>query len=460
MNKLRERTGKYYTEVFWLLVHIGLGVLFSYARPLAKLFVPILIIQAFVYIFRTKNKNNEVLLICSYLAGADVFMKMTGGLFFSELMKYMIIILMIIGMFYQGISKKSFWYILYVVLLFPGVFVSGIHPLSFEAEFRKVIAFNLSGPVCAGVCAIYCMDKEISYKEISKILYWFLLPVIGMTTYMALYRSNLTTVFLNTTSNFEASGGYGPNQVSVILGVGVFILLFRYLLCSEFLWLKVLNACLLGYLTYRGLLTFSRGGMLTALAAIVPFVFFIVNYGGVKMKSNAIKTLGGLSVLLFLIWGYSNIISNGLLEKRYNNEDALGREKEDALGGREELISYELEAFNENPFLGIGVGNNKYYREDESGIEAASHNEITRIVAEHGLFGLFAFFILFLTPLVRFWVVHRNILAMSFFIFWFLTINHNATRISAPLFLYGLSVITLYQKKDEEREKERTVHRQ
>ncbi|GLB50852.1 O-antigen ligase family protein [Neptunitalea lumnitzerae] len=457
MNKLKARTGQYYTEVLWLLIHIGLGMLFSFAKPLAKLYVPIILALGFIFIFKSRNKNHEVLMVCAYMAGADVFMRMTSGLFFSELMKYIIIVYMVLGIVYNNISKPAFLYIVYILLLIPGIYMSGINILNYEAEFRKVIAFNLSGPVCTGVCAIYCINKTVSYQELSRILYWFLLPIVSMTSYMALYKSDLSSLFLNTTSNFGASGGYGPNQVSVALGVGIFILLYRFLLCSEKIWLKAINAALMGYMIYRGLLTFSRGGILTAAAAIVPFLGFLYLSLGDKLKKSLFKTLGVLSLLLLIVWGYSNIVSNGLLEKRYNNQDALGREKEDALGGREELIAYELEAFNENPFLGIGVGNNKFYREDESGIEAASHNEITRLLAEHGMLGFLAFSILFITPLARFWFYHRNPLALSFFIFWFLTINHNATRISVPTFLYALSVITLYNDNSK---KESTVHRE
>ena len=35
-----------------------------------------------------------------------------------------------------------------------------------------------------------------------------------------------------------------------------------------------------------------------------------------------------------------------------------------------------------------------------TGIEAASHNEITRLLAEHGVFGILAFMILLFTPLI------------------------------------------------------------
>jgi len=38
-----------------------------------------------------------------------------------------------------------------------------------------------------------------------------------------------------------------------------------------------------------------------------------------------------------------------LIEKRYANQDAAGREKEDRLGGREQIASTELQMFMEKP---------------------------------------------------------------------------------------------------------------
>lgn len=453
MRSLKERTGQYYIEIVWLLLHAGLGLLFLLMRPLARIFVPVVLVYGLIYLIKTRNRNNEVLIICGYLAGADVFFRMTNGLIFSEEIKYSIILFMLIAIVFGNISNKGYWYIAYLVLLIPGIFYSGFNTLSYEAEFRKIIAFNLSGPVCAGICALYCIGKRVTYSQLSQILYWFLMPVISMLVYITFFQADIRMTFMDTTSNFAVSGGYGPNQVSVVLGVGMFILLYRYLFYSPVLWLKVLNIAILAYTIYRGLITFSRGGVLTALFGIIAFFLSLTLLGREKVRGYLLKSLGILGIVLLGVWGYSNVVSNGLLVKRYYNQDAAGRDKEDELGGREELISYELMAFNESPFLGIGVGNNKFYREDASDIEAATHNEITRLMAEHGMFGIFAFAILFLVPLFNFWLVHRNAFALVFFIFWFLTINHNATRIAVPSFLYGLSVIILYNEKSD-------IHRQ
>ena len=96
------------------------------------------------------------------------------------------------------------------------------------------------------------------------------------------------------------------------------------------------------------------------------------------------------------------------------------------------------------------MGNGKYKRQFENvGVTAASHNEITRLIEEHGLIGVIILLILIFVPLVHFYnsTNYQRAFLCSFFVFWFLTINHSAMRIVFPSFIYGLSLIQI--KKDE-----------
>jgi O-antigen ligase len=111
------------------------------------------------------------------------------------------------------------------------------------------------------------------------------------------------------------------------------------------------------------------------------------------------------------------------------------------LTGRERLIASEFKMFLDNPVLGIGVGKNKEYRLETTGVDAASHNEITRMLAGHGLFGLLALVILLFTPFFLYLNNRQNIFVISFLVFWLLTINHAAMRLAAPAFVYALSLL-------------------
>ena len=141
------------------------------------------------------------------------------------------------------------------------------------------------------------------------------------------------------------------------------------------------------------------------------------------------------------VWGYSSIQTNGLINKRYANQDAKGREKESKFTGREVLFESEIDMFLDNPFMGVGVGRNKEIRKKETGIVSASHNELTRMLAEHGTFGILGLLILFLTPLILYASHPQHLMAFSFYAFWLLTINHAAMRLAAPAFIYSLSLL-------------------
>jgi O-antigen ligase len=261
-------------------------------------------------------------------------------------------------------------------------------------------------------------------------------------------------VITGTASNFETSGGYGPNQVATMLGFGVFVFFVQFLLNSKSIILQGLNGFLILAFAFRGIVTFSRGGIITGVVMIVVLlgVLYLQGNNRIKPKIGLVVILSFLAALA--VWGYSSIQTSGMINKRYANEDARGRAKKSQLSGRETLIETELQMFLNHPVFGVGVGKNKEIRIEQTGIDSASHNELTRMLAEHGSLGLLGLLILFFTPLVL-WIDNRqNIFALSFFCFWLLTINHAAMRLAAPAFIYALSLLKVYTLETP------TVHRE
>jgi hypothetical protein len=331
----------------------------------------------------------------------------------------------------------------FLLLLTPGI-VLGTITLSLDADIRKDIAFNMSGPFCLGISAIYCYQRKITQMEIDSVLFCILCPIISIVTYMFLYAPSIKEIVTGTSSNFAASGGFGPNQVSTIIGLGVFIIFSRILLMSKSKLVLMVNFFILLILTFRGIVTFSRGGMFTAGIMIV-FLFYIlytVSYD--KAKTKIFVALGITILTLSIVWAYSLSQTNGLIEKRYSNRDAAGRQKSDKIGGREELAGFEIAMFLDNPISGVGAGKSREIKKEFIGEDVASHNEITRMLAEHGALGIMAILILLITPLALYVNNKRHIYLLPFFLFWFLTINHAAMRLAAPAFIYALSLLDVY----------------
>lgn len=438
-----QNSGKQITYIGLIGLHIAIGFAVYLFPLLSKVYGLLAVLTGFLIVLKTSNKHNEVLYISGYLVGIEVLLRMTGGNFLSEFSKYSITFFMILGILYSSFSRSSIPYWIYLLILIPGVVVSTT-TLDIGTDVRKAIAFNITGPVCLGVSAIYAYRRRISLEELSNVLLAVVLPILSTVCYLFFYTPDVKDVVTGTSSNFETSGGFGPNQVSTILGLGFFIFFARMLLNSSNKRYLFINLFFALVITFRAIVTFSRGGVITGIAMIVVLLgtLYLLANVQTKLKLNIViilTVLAGMGV-----WAYSSLQTSGLIDKRYANQDAAGREKTDRLGGREQIASTELQMFLDNPILGIGVGKNKEYREETTGIKAASHNELTRMLAEHGSLGIFAILILFFTPLVLYVDNRQHFYLLSLFIFWLLTINHAAMRLAAPAFIYSLTLLKVY----------------
>ena len=436
-----------------LLVHAGFAFA-EYTFGFISMFLLLGIVTYFVIrIFSNNNRNDEVLIAAAYMTGIEVFSRMTGGAISYEFAKYAVMGFLVIGMFYRGFNRNSWPYLFYIVFLIPGIFFSAMN-LDYDTSVVKALASNLSGPVCLGISALYCYDRKISNERLQHILLALLLPIITTTVYLYLFTPSIRDVVTGTQSNFEASGGFGPNQVSTILGLGILILFSRLFMFKSKL-LNIIDVSLLGLIAYRAIVTFSRGGVITALICITVFFLVYMKNSNSKVRTESLPKILAIVGMILAVWVWSSLSTGGLIDKRYANEDASGRAKQDLTTGRADLFNSELDAFYKFPLTGIGVGKIKEYRLEQTGRESASHNEVSRILSEHGLFGLMALAVLLLKPLIVRFKNRSNLFLFSFVVFWFLTINHSSMRLVAPAFVYGLAVLTIVRER-----KKTTIHRQ
>ncbi len=427
------------------LIFIGAHIFIGYActfnffpTPFAYLVVALAIGLA---IF-SANRNEESTLLAAYMVGVEVFLRMTKGAPLFETGKYSVILLLIIGLVLgQTRQKLTLSYVFYLLLLLLGIVFTQVP----EGEsLRRSIAFNLSGPFMLGVCALYFYKRSFTIEQLYNTMYMALLPMFSMITYMYFRTPDLREIAFGGVSLGETSGGFGPNQVATAIGFGMFIIGAFILTKRKLSGFIFLDALFLMYFTYRGLLTFSRGGVITGIIAFVLFAFFLVlhqrNFGKLiqYVVVGAIFSLG--------IWLYTSDVTGGMIYNRYTGRNASGIKKEDASAGRFKIITTQLESFKDAPLFGIGVGNGKYKRElSGNKVTAASHNELTRLIEEHGMVGLVMLLILFVSPLGQFSRInnYQRAFVIPFLVFWFLTINHSAMRIAFPGFIYGLSLINI-----------------
>lgn len=443
-------------SIKYILLHLLIGFGVFLFRPMSFGYSALILLLGIFFIIKNRNKNNEALYWAAYVVAAEVFLRMTKGNIGNEFAKYCIIIFSILGIFFSGISRKAFIYFLFLLLLIPGLILGAIE-ISFDAEFRKVVAFNLLGAISLGISCLYTTEKKITLNDFDKLTCWMLYPIMAMTLYVILYNPDIREVVTGTDSNSATSGGFGPNQVSTIFGLGIFLAFIRFLFFSKTLTWQLFHLFLFLLFTFRGIITFSRGGVITG---VVMILFLLLAVFPLISRKGKLKISFASMLLVFsgvIIFAYSMFQTGGLILNRYKGEDSLGREKQSRFSGREQLVESDLTMFLENPILGVGVGKNKEYREETTGIKAASHNEITRMLAEHGTFGILALLILFSVPFVYYFNWNRKYIFMiPFFLFWLLTINHAAMRTAAPAFIYAL---TLLKFEFTNKENETSLHR-
>ena len=431
-----------HNKLLFICIHLVIGFIAT-ILPIGKIYTLLIIVTSIIIILITRNKNEEALYLLSYLVGAEIFIRAIDGAILYETGKYGLILFSLLGIFLGPIKGKiSISLLIYILLLSIGIMFTQVPP---GESIRKAIAFNLSGPISLAIFALYCNFRHITIKELNQLLFFVLLPIFSMISLVYFKTPSLEDLVFTTSSNFDTSGGFGPNQVSTMIGVGTFIIAIFIILrvqLSKYLFLDII---FLAYFTYRGLLTFSRGGMLTAGVALVAFIGCIVLHKRLTFKKLFLYT--SVSFALFIgVWLYTTNITGGLILNRYAGKNAKGVQKKDASAGRGAIFEGQLESFYEAPFFGIGVGNGKYKRiESNIKVTAAAHNEVSRLLEEQGLLGFIALLILLIKPLVNiyFGTMYQRSFLISFYLFWFLTINHSAMRLAFPAFVYGLSLIKI-----------------
>lgn len=430
-----------------ILFHVGIGFLVFLFPFVSKIYGYSIFILGVFLVIKRQNKGNEALMAAAYVVGSEVFLRMTGGNPSYEISKYGVMLFIFIGMYFSGFSRNAIPYWIFLLLLIPGIVMSTV-VLNFETDVKKAIAFNISGPVCLGMASLYTFRKKISLDQMNSILLCMGLPIVSCMVYLIFYTPNVRDVITSTQSNFETSGGFGPNQVATVMGLGMFIFFSRIILESRTKYMVIINLIVALSISYRGIVTFSRGGMITGFLMILLLLFFLYkksNFNG-RVKLNYLITL--IAITMIAVWTYTSFQTGGLIDKRYANKDAAGRVKESQLTGREDLAKGEIEIFLENPIFGVGVGKGVEIRKLKTGDGTLSHDEITRMLAEHGTLGIIGLLILFFTPLFLYVENKFNMYLLCFVAFWFLTINHAAMRTAAPAFVYSLALINVFLGND------------
>lgn len=412
-------------------LHAALGLAMHRLPPLATLhtFSTVLAVLA----ISVSTRSPAVVLMCAaYVSGSEVLWRMSRAYTFHETAKYMVALLSLIGMIRLRRVRLPGWAVMYLALLLPStVFTLYYFPLD---VFRKATLYYLSGPIALTFCILFCSNLRLSISDLWRVAAAFVSPVIGVAA-VTVSSSYLQQVNFTNESNFQTSGGFGPNQVASSLALGALLVALSILMARLTRNLRHALTVVAVLLAVQSAMTFSRGGILASavsLACALPFVL-----AAHKNRTQVLAGLAGLFLLLLLLFPAVNAYTGGKLAERFH---------EKKMSGREQLAAIDWVLFEENPLFGVGVGISAFFHPRAAG----AHTEFTRALAEHGLLGLGAYACLA-------WLLFRRVISIfgdrqnqsirGFLIAmmaWgtiYMTVN--ATRTSAPAFALGLAFLTV-----------------
>jgi hypothetical protein len=434
-----------------IFIHIAIGYLTLKLNVFATIWASVFIIYALLEIIRTANRSNFAVFASAYVCGLEIVMRALESPLPWELGKYATVSFLVLGMIVEKRKLKFPSYaLIYFVLLLPSILVAEYESLH---RARYLISFNLSGPLSLSVALAYFYDRRITKTELSRIILWFILPVCMMLAIIVAKMPSMAEAAANLQSKKEFSGGFGPNQVSVIMGFAFFLMALGWMLKLRITGLKAIDIGLAFVFLIEGFLTFSRGGVLTGIGcSLIAFFVAAKNGKGGKQTTRLVGTLFVFVVIGYFGWMTIDNLTEHSLSARY--EKALGegdrvdeasKKKGYDLSGRDAIFFSDLKIFAKWPITGVGPGCALVERQKMIGIAIIAHTEFSRLLAEHGMFGLAALLILIIAPysFYKKSKAESRIILVSFTAFTIITMLHAAMRLGVIGFAFGLGFIVL-----------------
>ena len=376
--------------------------------------------------------------------GLEIVLRMTKADIFWEFGKYGVILFLITGIISKqsGKLKLPFLILIYFMSLLPSIVLTNYSSFN---EWRQIISFNLSGPVTLFISVLYFKGKSVHHENVILILRAVALPILTLSAILLFRLPTIDEINFSSEANKQFSGGYGPNQVSSMLGVLIVLIgiskINQYSLFKN----QIFDYSILGLCIIQALLTFSRGGIMVALASLA-FSWIISIKQNKSIKKVYRYNMLILIIIVMFLWNIASDFTGGIMSDRFRTTIQVN--EQGVIGGssRVEIMLTDIEIFLDNYILGVGPGMGKYLRIKYTyGKIVSAHSEFTRILAEHGIVGLLGIASLGFFTYKEY--IKRISISRVFFICFILvsslTMSHSAMRLAMPGFLFGLAYISI-----------------
>jgi hypothetical protein len=373
--------------------------------------------------------------VAAYVAGADVLWRMTDAQIPWEIAKYLIAALCVAGILRLG--RRATWSVLpvaYLIALMPSIGLLLERQVGTPNAVLQSLSFNLSGPLSLGMSAWYMSQLRFTRDDIRQIMINLVAPVLTIAVITLLATHTGEELSFTDESNLATSGGFGPNQVSAVLGLGAMMAAMVTLdpkLPSPWRWFA---AMLVPFLGVQSAMTFSRGGLYSLAASLIP-ALLILSQDRASRKMVLRFVVIGAVLITTVIFPRLNSFTGGALALRFEDTSP---------SHRADIVAEDLRLWKEHPLLGVGPGESRFEREGESRI---AHTEYTRLLSEHGLLGVIALLCLATIVLSRVLgaqAAQERAYRAAFMLWSMTSMVHVGMRIAAIGFVFGLGCAHIY----------------
>jgi hypothetical protein len=449
-NSLKQHNKSF----FWFIIHVLLGASSTISAFPMIIFFYVALGYNFINLFTVHATERPRLIaeIIIYFASFEALGRLAESDPFIpyELGKYIILFLCPLGILLsKNQTAKGMIGVVIIILSIPAVLFDESNQVTFND-----IKFNLLGLLNIGVAIWFFSTLNLNLKTLISWSKPLVYPIISVLIFTIIRTPNLDEVEFTLGANFVTAGGFGSNQVSTILGLGVFVVAVAILLNYKISGYRWLDGIMLGLFTIQGLLTFSRGGMIGGFIALFVVMFYLTKLSVKERMAlripNFKKFILPVGILLFIVMMAANILTGGMLLLRYMGETqgTLAGSAEKNLNkittNRSDIFMEDVDLFLDHSMLGVGVGASTYMRDEYKGY--APHVELSRLIAEHGILGL----IIFILFIVVFFLnkgyapesISKGIL-IALFLLGFLATFHSATRTYITPLLMGISCVNI-----------------
>lgn len=352
-------------------------------------------------------------------------------------------------------AHRAGWYLLAAIV--PSLVVA-LSAFDFEQW-----VFNIFSLLELSILLILISKERWDVERFAKTIQFAMMFIIPFLVFLTIRTPKLSDIDFELGANSDTSAGFGSNQVSTILGLGMLLIMILLTLKRPFVKSKPINYMLIAYLLFRGLLTFSRGGVLVAVGSVI-IVMLPAMLASSRSFIRYTMILLGLGVIGVVVFIQVNRITGNQLLLRYEGETmetqsgAKDKTLNKVTSGRSKIVVADTKIFADNLLFGVGPGGAKmlrasYFEGDDwhkGGV--AAHTEYSRLLAEHGLGGLFACLILSIFPII--WVRKQKIktwrgIAGSLMFLAIFTSMHAAMRTNTTVvcFVIGATPLVIIKKK-------------